>query len=85
MSFGNVLLALFLPPVYLYTRKKWIGGTITLIVWLLAWAMLVTVIAAIFSPIPYLIALFPAMWTLRREAFDEQATVLAQKIAEQRR
>lgn len=82
MNISTFLLALFLPPVYLFTRKKWIGGTFSVALWLIAWVMLISLIAALFSPIPYLLSLFPAMWTLKNEAVDKQTSMLANKIAD---
>ncbi len=79
MRFSRYLLALFVPPLYLYTRGRSVAGTVNLFVFGLAWLLLVTVVLAAVSPIPWLICALHAVWDVRRGLVEEHSVLLSQK------
>jgi hypothetical protein len=81
MGFGAFLFAFFLPPIFLYSRGKWISGTVSLLCWLIAWALLVTIVFSPVSPIPFLISFLPAAFALRQKGMHEAAGILAERMA----
>ena len=52
------LLALLLPPVYLFHRKQWLGFVVSLGLYCLAWLMLITIFFAAISPIPWFLSVY---------------------------
>lgn len=81
MKFRHVLFALLLPPIFLLTRGRIIGGIFSFVFWILAWILLVTLIFAPFSIIAYIIAFLPASIALRRLSVEDAAEIMAQKMA----
>lgn len=77
----SYLLAIFLPPIYLLTRKRYLAATFGLILFLLSIAMYVTIFLFWVGIIFYLIALMHACWHLRKQVVEESASVLADKMA----
>ena len=80
MKFRSFLFALALPPIYLFTHGRILGGIFSIIFWLLAWILLISIIGAMFSPFAYLISFMPAVFALRRVQLEEAAEVMAQKM-----
>jgi hypothetical protein len=76
------LIAILMPPLYLFHRKKWIGFLVSLCLYCVAWLMLVTIFFAVFSPIPWFLSAIIALWYLRIELMHEHAEIMATKLAE---
>ena len=76
------LVALFLSPLYFLLRGKWGGFILNSIFYCTALFLLITIVGATVAWIPWMIAMVHAVWALRREVAEEDATRLATKIAE---
>ncbi len=75
------LVALFISPLYFAIKGKWGGFILNSIFYGIALLLLVTVIGAFLAPIPWFIAVVHAMWALRKQLMEEQATAIATKMA----
>lgn len=76
------LIIIFIPPVYFLMRQDWLGFIVNSIFYGLAVLLLLSIIGAIFSPFPWAIAMGHASWALRKQIMEEQATIMAKKMAE---
>ncbi len=75
------LLAVFLPPVYFFTRKKIGAGIVTTIMFLLSVIFVFTVVLIPVAIIMWFLAAACAGWNLRKEVMEEHATMIAEKMA----
>ena len=85
MRFGTYLFALVLPPFYLFRRRKIVSGVITLGMWGLALLLILSIFLAPFGAVMWLVASVVALFEARRQVFNEQAEMLATKMAEKMR
>ena len=76
------LVAVFLSPLYFLIKGKWLGFIINSIFYGIAVALLLTLILSFLAPIPWLIAAVHAMMAYRKQLVEEDATVMARKMAE---
>jgi len=76
------LIIIFIPPIYFLMRSDWIGFCVNSVLFGLAWLLLVSIIGAVLSPLPWALAVGHASWTLRKQLMEEQATIMARKMAE---
>ena len=79
------LILIFVSPVYFIMRKKWGAFTLNLILYGLALLFLITFFFAWVAPFFWLLAVGHAGWHLRTEIMEEQAGVMARKLAEEMR
>lgn len=82
MSFGTVVVAVFCPPAYFLIRKRWVAFVIHCVVYLLAVALLISLVGAIFGILLWFFGFAHAMWDLRVRVTDEIISKQAQAIAE---
>lgn len=75
----KMLLAIFLPPAYFFAAGRPVAGLIHLVWWGLSIVMLFFFGLGFFM---YLIQVMLATWDLRRQLQTEQATIMAEKMAE---
>lgn len=84
MSFGMYLFAFFCPPVYFACRRRWIASIIHGCLYMLALALVISLIGALFGVILWLLEVAHAMWDLKaiitENAIQHQAEVLAQQL-----
>lgn len=71
------LLVMFLPPVYLAMRGKWLSCIISSLLLLASLPLWITVFGGLFC---WLFAVAPAAWELHNEMTDIQATKIAKAI-----
>jgi hypothetical protein len=76
------LIAIFVPPLYFLIKKKWVAGVIHCILCLIALVCTMTIVLAIIGIPLWFVSATCAVWDLRKQLVEEQATVMAQKMAE---
>ena len=76
------LCVIFMPPLYFLARQKWGGFVLNSVLYSLAWLLLITLLAAVISPIFWLLAVGHAGWHLRKEMMVEHAELIATKMVE---
>jgi hypothetical protein len=81
MSFITVLTIFFASPLYFVIGGKWVGLIFNSILYLIAVACLISIVGAIVAPFFWIFSVAHGMWNLRREAMEEQASIMAQKMA----
>jgi hypothetical protein len=74
-----MLLAIFFPPGYFFAAGRPVAGVVHLVVWVISILLLFAFLLGIFV---YFIQAALAMWDLRRVIQLEQATAIADKMAE---
>ena|ERR1041385_9214032 len=85
MHFGTYLVAFFCPPVYFLIRKRWLAAILNGTIYLVACFLLLSLILAVFAPIPWIFCMIHAMWNVRKQLATENAELLAAKMAERMR
>lgn len=84
MSFGMWVAAFVCSPLYFAIRRRWLAAIIHACLYMLAIALLISLIGAILAPVVWFFCLAHAMWDLRsvisQKAIQEQAEALAQKL-----
>jgi len=75
------LVAIFISPLYFMIKGKWGAFFINAIFYCTALLLLVTVIGAFLAPIPWFVAAVHAIMAYRRQLVEEDATVMATKMA----
>lgn len=75
-------MAVFIPPVYFMMKQRWIAFTIHSIIYLFAIIFTLTVVGAVIGIPLWFISATCAMWDLRKQLMEEQATIMAEKMAE---
>ena len=76
------LLAIFCPPLYFLVQKKWVSFVFHSILYLVALALFFSIIGIVVAFPLYLISAVCAVWDLRKRMVEEQATLIANKMAE---
>lgn len=72
---------IFISPLYFLLRKKWGGFIINTIIYLIALFFVFTVIFIWVAPVLWILAMGHALWMYRKELMEEQAEMIAEKIA----
>jgi hypothetical protein len=75
------LLAIFISPVYFIVKKRWGAFLLNSIFYGTALLLLLSIVGALFAFFPWMIAAIHAVWDLRKQLMEEQATIIAQKMA----
>ena len=75
------LIIIFLSPVYFLIRQKWGAFVLNSILYLLAGVTIFLAIGVFF----WMLAVGHAGWHLRTELMEEQAGIMAKKLAEEMR
>lgn len=78
----RMLLAIFFPPGYFFAAGRPLAGVIHLVLWLLSIALLFTFIFTLVGVFLWFVQAALAIWDLRKRLVEEQATVMAQKMAQ---
>lgn len=81
MKFTSYLLAVFLPPIYFATQKKWLAFVITSACFFLSLIFYMMVVLFFLGLILWGLSSGFAIWDLRKRMVDERATILAEKMA----
>lgn len=81
MKFTAYLLAVFLPPIYFATQKKWLAFFVTSGLFLLALVFYMMVVLFFLGLILWGLSSGFAIWDVRKRMVNEQATILAEKMA----
>ncbi len=76
------LVAMFLPPLYFLIKGKWVGFIIHSIIAFIALCLIITVGGAPIGIPLYFVSSVCAIWDLRKQLQMEQATAIAEKMAE---
>lgn len=76
------LAAIFVSPLYFLIRRRWLALIFNSIFYLIALGLLITIVGAPFAFVPWIIAATQAVWDLRKQLFEEQATAIAAKMAQ---
>jgi hypothetical protein len=76
------LIAVFLPPLYFLIKKRWVSFVIHSILCFISLGLVITMVGAIFGIPLWLISAVCAVWDLRKQLMEEQATIMAKKMAE---
>ena len=76
------LIVIFCSPLYFAMRRMWGAFVLNLCFYGFAWLLLISIVGAMFSPIPWAVAVVHAMFYLRKEMIEEAATIMADKMAE---
>jgi hypothetical protein len=81
VSFATYLLALFVPPLYFATRRKWWAFVVNSFFYCVSLGFLLTIVFAIVAPLFWILcvahAFFDLSFTMRDLAIQKQAEVLA--------
>lgn len=87
MSFGMYGAAFFCSPLYFALRRRWVAAAAHGILYLLAVALIVSLIGAIFGVLLWFFGVAHATWDLRsvmmEQALQRQAELIAQKMAKE--
>ncbi len=75
------LTAIFISPLYFAIKGKWGACLLNSLFYGTAVLLLVTFIGAFLAPIPWFVAAVHAIWDLRKQLMEEQATIIADKMA----
>ena len=75
----RLLLAIFFPPGYFFAVGRPVAGLFHLILWCISIPLFFVFFLGMFI---YLFQAFFALWDLRKHMMIEQATVMAEKMAE---
>ena len=81
MKFTSYLLAVFLPPLYFFTQKKWAAFVVTSILFLLSLIFFIMIVLAPLGLILWALSAGFAGWDVRKNMMHDHATMLAEKIA----
>jgi hypothetical protein len=81
MKFTSYLLAVFLPPIYFATKKKWLAFVITSGFFCLSLIFYIMVVLAPLGLILWALSAGFAGWDVRKQMVNEHATILAEKMA----
>jgi len=76
------LIIIFISPVYFIMRKDWLGFCINSVLFALAWLLLISIIGSFLSPLPWALAVGHASFAFRKQLMEEQATMIATKMAQ---
>lgn len=76
------LTAIFLPPLYFFIKGRWVSGIIHSVLWLIAVALCLSLLGAVVGFPLYFVSSICAVWDLRKRMVEEQATLMANKMAE---
>lgn len=76
------LAIIFVSPVYFLARGKWGGFLLNSTLYGMGLILLISIIGAIIAPLFWILAVGHAFWHLRKEIMEEQATMIASKMAE---
>lgn len=63
-------------------RGDWVGFCVNAVLFGLAWLLLLSIVGSFLSPLPWALAVGHASWALRKQLMEEQATIMAKKMAE---
>jgi hypothetical protein len=77
------LCAVFIPPLYFAIRGKWVSFAINSIFYGLACLFALSIVGLPIAPFFWIISAAHAGFSLRKEMMEEQATMIAKKMAEQ--
>lgn len=75
------LVAFFVSPLYFLIRKKWGGFVVNSIFYGLACLLALSIAFILAAPLFWIVAVMHAFWHVRKETFNEQAEILATKMA----
>jgi hypothetical protein len=81
MSFLIILTIFFVSPLYFAIRGKWLAFAFNSICYLIAVVCLLSLVGAIIAPFFWIFGVAHAMWHFRRDVMEENATILARKMA----
>ena|SRR5689334_14015001 len=81
MKFMSYLLAVFLPPLYFLTKKKWVAFIVTSFLLLLSLMFYIMVVLAPVGFILWALSAGFAVWDVRSSMMHEAADMLADKMA----
>lgn len=70
------LLAIFVPPIYFLTQKKWLAAAVT------GFLFLVSAVTWLTIPVLWPVCSICAVWDLRKVLMKEHAEIMAKKMAE---
>lgn len=76
------LAIIFVSPVYFLLRKKWGAFTLNAILYGTGLLFLISIIGAMIAPMFWILAVGHAGWHLRKEQMEEQAEMIASKMAQ---
>jgi hypothetical protein len=76
------LVAVFLPQLYFLIKGKWVGFIIHSIIGVVAIFLTITLVGAVVGIPLYFLSSVCAVWDLRKQLQMEQATAIAEKMAE---
>ncbi len=76
------LCAVFIPPLYFLIRGKWVSFIINSIFYGLACLFALSIVGLPVAPFFWIVAAAHAGFSLRKEMMVEQATLIAEKMAE---
>lgn len=79
------LCVIFVPPLYFLIRNRWGGFFVNSVFYGLACLCLISLVGAMIAPLFWLVAVVHASWSLRKEVAEEQAEMLATKMAKKMR
>jgi hypothetical protein len=77
------LCIIFLSPLYFMIRGKWGGFVLNSILYGLACFCVISIIGIMIAPLFWMLAVGHASWSLRRELMEQNAIMIAEKMAEQ--
>ena len=76
------LVALFIPQLYFLIKGKWVSFIFHSIIGLIAIILIFSMIGAIIGIPLYFVSSICAIFDLRKQLMNEQATAIAEKMAE---
>lgn len=76
------LLAVFLPPVYFMLKSRWVAASVTGAICFVAFILTLSMVGAIVGIPMWFVCSACAIWDLRKQLIEEQASVMAKKMAE---
>ena len=76
------LTAIFIPPLYFFIKKRIIAGIIHLILAIVSIVCIATMFLIPVALFLWLISASCAIWDLRKRLVEEQATLMAKKMAQ---
>jgi hypothetical protein len=76
------LVAVFIPPVYFLTRKKWLGFGVASFLLVVSFFFYITIALIPVALILWFLCSICAVWDLKKELMREHATLIAEKMAD---
>jgi hypothetical protein len=81
MSAMMYLIAIFVPPLYFLTKKKWLGFAISSFLLIVSFFLFITVVFIPIALIFWGLCSVVAIWDVRKQLVNEHATIIAEKMA----